>query len=217
MALDLALLARHLGPPVGFVGHSFGAGQAAYVAGVWPELVRWLVILDGLGPPPAVFVEGDLAAVAADGLAAAERILLGPPRVHASLDDMASRRGRVNIRLSKAWLDHLVAHGAREVEGGYVWKVDPLFSVGLPASFSEAHLHAEHELVSCPTLVLTGSEPDTWSDMTAGEVRDRLAHLGSARHLVIEGAGHYLHLEQPDVVLAAIADFTAEPDAQEAP
>ncbi len=217
MALDLALLARHLGPPVGFVGHSFGAGQAAYVAGVWPELVRWLVILDGLGPPPAVFEEADLAAVAEAGLAAAERITVGPPRVHASLEAMADRRGRVNVRLSRAWLDHLVRHGAREVEGGYVWKVDPLFTVGLPASFTEAHLHAEHELVSCPTLVLTGAEPDTWSELTPDEVRDRLDHLRPARHEVVDGAGHYVHLEQPEAVLAAITDFTADVDGQTAP
>jgi len=187
------------------------------VAGVWPELVQWLVILDGLGPPAAAFEEGDLAAVATAGLAAAERVQLGPPRVHPSLDDMAARRGRINVRLSRAWLDHLVAHGARAVEGGYVWKVDPLFSVGLPASFGEAHLHAEHELVACPTLVLTGAEPDTWSDLTADEMTDRLARLQPSRHEVVGGAGHYVHLEQPDVVLAAIADFTAAVDGRGTP
>src|SRR5690554_5431083 len=51
-ALDIARLARRLGT-VGIVGHSFGGGQALFVASVWPELVRWVVDLDGLGPPSA--------------------------------------------------------------------------------------------------------------------------------------------------------------------
>ena len=36
------------------------------VAGVWPELVRWVVNIDGLGPPPQAFEERDLAESAAE-------------------------------------------------------------------------------------------------------------------------------------------------------
>lgn len=213
-ALDLACLARHLGSPVGLVGHSFGGGQAAYVAGVWPELVRWVVNLDGLGPPAAAFVEGDIAERAGAGLAGYERAL-GPPRVYPTLDDMAERRGRINVRLSQDWLDHLVRHGATAVKGGWVWKVDPLFSVGLPGSFSLDHLSAQHALVRCPVLVLTGGEHDTWSDLTDDDLHDRLSPMGTAVHQVVPGAGHYVHLEQPEGVLAAIAAFSAEVDGHD--
>lgn len=212
-ALDLALLARHLGPPVGLVGHSFGGGQALYVAGVWPELVRWVVNLDGLGPPPAALSPPvDLAATSADLLAGAERTLSRRPRVHPSAEALVARRRAINVRMPEEWLEHLVRHGTRPAEGGLVWKADPLFGVGFPAAFDLDALHAEHEAVDVPVLVLTGAEHDTWSEMTAEEVAERLTHLPTARHHVVAGAGHYVHLERPDVVLAEIRTFVGEVD-----
>jgi pimeloyl-ACP methyl ester carboxylesterase len=85
-----------------------------------------------------------------------------------------------------------------------------LFGVGLPAAFDLDALHAEHEVVTRPVLALTGGEHDTWSEMTADEVEERLAHLPNARHRVVEGAGHYVHLERPDVVLAEVGAFLDE-------
>jgi pimeloyl-ACP methyl ester carboxylesterase len=209
-ALDIAMLARHVGPPVGLVGHSMGGGQAMYVAGVWPELVRWVVNLDGLGPPPDRFEERDLVESATQGLQAVERATLRPPRVHPSLEDMVERRRRINARLPDEWIAHLVRHAARPVEGGFVWKFDPMCSVGLPGEFSLEHLVAEHDLVECPMLVLTGSEHDTWSDLSDDEVAERLAHVRDARHRVVDGAGHYVHVERPDAVFAEIESFLAE-------
>jgi pimeloyl-ACP methyl ester carboxylesterase len=210
-ALDLALLARHLGPPVSLVGHSFGGGQALYVAGVWPELVRWVVNLDGLGPTPAAFTPPeDLAARAADLLAGAERTLSRPPRVHPSAEGLVARRRAINGRMPEEWLEHLVRHGTRPAEGGLVWKADPVFGVGLPAAFDLDALHAEHEAVQAPVLVLTGGEHDTWSEMTDEELAERLTHLPTARHHVVDGAGHYVHLERPDVVVTEIRAFLGE-------
>ena len=210
-ALDLALLARSFGPPVGLVGHSFGGGQALYVAGVWPELVRWVVNLDGLGPPPGALVPPeDPAGVTADLLAGADRALVRSPRVHPSAETLVERRAAVNVRMPREWLEHLVRHGTRPAEGGLVWKADPMFGVGLPAAFDLDALHAEHEVVTAPVLALTGAEHDTWSEMTPEELEDRFSHLRTARHHVVAGAGHYVHLEQPEAVVAEIAAFVRE-------
>jgi pimeloyl-ACP methyl ester carboxylesterase len=212
-ALDLCLLARELGGSVGMIGHSFGGGQAMYAAGVWPELARWVVNLDGLGPPGEGFTEGDIAESASRGLASAERVLLSSPRVYATLDEMVERRARVNGRLPREWVEHLVRFGAAEVEGGFVWKADPMFSVGLPGDFSLEHLHAEHSMIKCPVLVLTGGEHDTWSEMSPDETVARLAHIPDVRHEVIEGAGHYVHVEQPGLVMDAICRFLDQVDS----
>ena len=209
--MDVVRLARHYGSPVGLIGHSFGGGQAAMVAATFPEDVRWVVNIDGAGPPPAVFEEDrDLPSAAEAGVEAAERVLWGAPRVYASREEMAQRRAGVNTRLPRRWVDHLVGHGAAEVDGGYVWKSDPMFSVGMPDDFSLDHLYAEFAATRCPVLVITGGEHDTWSDLTDEELDARLAHMPDVRHHVVEGAGHYVHIEQPDRVLSLIEAFLRE-------
>jgi len=213
--LDLGLLARTVGggEPVRFVGHSFGAGLSMYAAGVWPELARWVVNIDGLGPPVDDDTGGeprDWVADATRSFASAERALLSPPRHYATREEMVERRAGVNVRLPREWVEHLVAHGAVEDEGGFRWKGDAVFNTGFPGDWDVEGTITEHELVRCPLLVLTGAEPDTWSDLTEEQTAQRISHFADVRHLAIAGAGHYVHVEQPDAVMAAISDFVAE-------
>lgn len=216
-SMDVAMLARELGPPVGTIGHSWGAGLSMFAAAVWPELFKWFVNLDGLGPPGDFADEerADLATNTANSLDWAEKVLLGPPRLYASIEEMVDRRAQTNHRLPRKWVEHLVRHGAQPAEGGFAWKADGRFRVGLPGDFDIDYLKAEHELVRCPVLVLTGSEPDTWSDHSPDVIAERLAYYANTevRHEVIEEAGHYVHIEQPEAVLDAIARFLKEVDA----
>ncbi|HET6810207.1 MAG TPA: alpha/beta hydrolase [Acidimicrobiales bacterium] len=212
-ALDLALLARGMDPPIGWIGHSYGARMVLYVGGVWPELARWVVSIDGLGPPNSVLDQGDPAEGARRGLDGAVRALTGPPRVYDSLEDMVRRRMQVNSRLPEEWARHLVLHGsvpAPDGGGGRVWKADPLYGLGLPGALSAERHNAENAMLRCPLLVLTGGEPDTWGELSPEEKEERLSHLPTARHLVVPGAGHYVHIEQPGSVMAAFDSFLAD-------
>jgi pimeloyl-ACP methyl ester carboxylesterase len=55
-----------------------------------------------------------------------------------------------------------------------------------------------------------GTEPDTWSDLPQAIRDERMATFKDARLVEVPGAGHYVHLEQPDFVLDEIAAFLAE-------
>lgn len=214
-ALDLALLARELGTPVGLLGHSFGGGLSLYVAAVWPELVRWVVDIDGLGPPSEAFEEEeDLVVAATTAFDALERQLHRAPRTYATIDEMAERRGQVNVRLPADWLRHLARHGARPVEGGWTWATDPVFNVGFPGAFGINVLLEQYAMVDRPVLVLTGTEEDAWTGLPAAELAERIAALG-ARHQAVDGAGHYVHIEEPDVVIDAVVRFAAEVEGVE--
>ena len=209
--LDLAQLIQHLDAgPVGFVAHSFGGGQASGVAGAFPELVRWIVNVDGLGPPRAALRPPEnIPEAVQQSFVRTDRALLGPPRPWASLEEMAERRGRNNPRLPKAWAMHLARHGARPVEGGWVWKADPMFGIGIPSEFNVAMLEAEMRRTRCPVLVLTGDQEDTWRELSDEELADRVEWLG-ARHAVVPGTGHYVHIEDPDATMAHIEAFLDE-------
>jgi len=209
--IDLALLIEHLGgAPVGFVAHSFGGGQATGVAGAFPELVRWVVNIDGLGPPAAAMLPPDqIPEAIQQSFERTDRALLSSRRPWASLEEMAAYRGRNNPRLPPEWVMHLVRHGARPVEGGWVWKADPMFGVGIPSEFNVAMLEAEMRHVQCPVLLLTGDQDDTWRDHHDEELHERVAWL-RARHEVVPDTGHYCHVEDPDTTMLLIEEFLAE-------
>lgn len=211
VATDLGFLARELAGDVGMIGHSFGGGQALFAAAAWPDLVRWVVVLDGLGPPPEAFDdEVDLVEVATRSFDALDRIRREEPRIYPTRTEMVDRRAAVNQRLPREWVDHLVEHGSTPVDGGFVWKSDPMFNVGFAGPFGIEHLRAEFEAVQSPTLVLTGGTMDTWSELTPDQIAERLGWLPDPVHRVIDQAGHYVHIEQPDATLDAIDDFLAE-------
>ena len=208
--IDLCELARELSPggdPIGMVGHSMGGGQVLSAAGTAPERVAWVVNLDGLGPPAEAFAEDDLADMARRSVDAIIRSRTRPPKVWASRQEMAERRGSINVRLPQRFLDHLVEHGTVETEGGFLWKTDPLFNLGLPDGFSIDMILASFADVTAPVLALMSSEQDAWTDVDDAEVERRIALFPDARWRSVPGAGHYVHVEQPDFVLAEVTSF----------
>ncbi len=209
--LDVARLIQVLGAGrVGFVAHSFGGGQAGGVAAVWPELVRWIVNIDGLGPPSAALTPPEsIADAVRQSFERTDRALLTGRRPWSSVEEMAAYRKRNNPRLPDEWASHLARHGARAVEGGWVWKADPMFGVGVPSEFDVAMLEAEMRRVRCPVLVLTGDQEDTWREVSGDELEARVGWL-QARHAVIAGTGHYPHLEDPDATMGHIEAFLRE-------
>lgn len=210
---DLAQVADRLGGRVGIVAHSFGAGLAAGLAGCCPERVGWLVCLDGLGPPASALTAPGAGDVLRDAVrrdfAKADKDLFEPRRRWDTLEEMAARRAQSNARIGDAWALHLASHGARAVEGGWEWKADPRFSAAVPSDFDVEMLEVEMRMVQCPALVLLGSEPDTWRDLTPEEEDERAAWL-RARVVRVPDAGHYVHLEQPDIVVDELRSFLAE-------
>jgi pimeloyl-ACP methyl ester carboxylesterase len=212
--VDLALLVRHLDcGPVGVIAHSFGGGQGIGLAGAFPELVRWLVIIDGLGPPPdALRPPDDIPAAIRQATSRTDKLVFEPRREGASVAELAERRGANNLRLSPEWASHLARYGTRRgPNGGWVWKADPMFGIGVPSEFSVELLAEEQRRVQCPALVITGTEHDTWRDLTPEQEAERIGWMG-ARHVVIAGTGHYVHLEDPEATMRAITTFVSEVD-----
>jgi pimeloyl-ACP methyl ester carboxylesterase len=212
--IDLCELARVLAPrpdsPIGMIGHSMGGGQILTAAATTPERFAWLVNLDGLGPPADGFVHDGVVEVATRSLDEIDKHRSRPQRPWTSRDQLAERRGAINIRLPRPFLDHLVEHGTREIEGGFVWKWDPLFRTGVPDGFSLELVLAQYRHVTAPTLVLVSSEEDAWTEVHDDEAGRRVAMLADARLESVPGAGHYVHVERPDFVLERITRFLDE-------
>lgn len=59
--------------------------------------------------------------------------------------------------------------------------------------------------IDVPSLVVFGAADDHFPDPTA-EAHATSRALGGD-HLIVDGAGHYPHVEQPQVVAAAVRSF----------
>lgn len=64
--------------------------------------------------------------------------------------------------------------------------------------------------VDVPTLTIFGSADDHFAD-PAAEARMVAGQLGGG-HTLVDGAGHYPHVERPDVVVQAVRSFLSELD-----
>jgi pimeloyl-ACP methyl ester carboxylesterase len=200
---DLANVLRDLGRPAHLVGHSKGGGQATDAACHLPELVRQVANLDGFGPPPEGFrppgFELDARSLPerfADFLDRRRADEERAWRAYPSLDDLVARRRRMNPRLSEAWLRYFLFHAAREVEGGFVWKVDPLAAGGF-GPWKPEWIAPFWRRLRAPLLAVTGSEPDSWGPLPEALLRERLAYVPRLERATVEGAGHFVHMERP--------------------
>ena len=205
---DVVNLLRSLRGPAHLVGHSRG-GSLAIDAALWaPEQVRRLVSIDGFGPPPEGYGPSDPRP---QGARFAEyldrRRKAGGPvfRPRPTLEELVERRAAQNPRLSREWLRYFLYFAARETEAGWVWKVDPGFMGGF-GPWRPDWAARDWPRLRVPLLGITGSEPDAWR-IPDQIVVQRLSTVRDARHVVVNGAGHFVHMERPGETAALLFDF----------
>lgn len=202
--LDLVNLIDHLGcEQLTIVAHSFGGAVSAHYAASFPERVRKLVLVDGMGPSPQAREGWDK-----EGPVRRTRDWIAkrrgtPPRRLQSLDEATQRMAAANPHLSSEQARHLAVHGVRpHADGGFIWKYDPLVSV-FPVEEFTVDLSLVWREIAAPTLICYGPESWTSNPLTDG----RTAHFRDPRTVIFEGAGHWLHHDAFDAFTAALRDF----------
>lgn len=200
---DLAALVPQLAERVTLVAHSMGGGAAVLYAGTEPERVSALVSIEGLGVPdtdPCTVPERVVG-----WLRDLERVS-HRERLPMSLDEAVTRLRERSSRLSDAAVRHLVEFGTRAVDGGRMWKFDPLHQTRAPQPTYVAQARAFWQRVVCPVLYVEGSESRL--RLAPEDLAERLDAL-HARRVTIPDCGHHPHLEQPDVLARVLTDFLA--------
>jgi pimeloyl-ACP methyl ester carboxylesterase len=208
--LDLANLIDALGPgPVTLVGHSLGGSVTTMYAGVYPERVRRLVTIEGLGPPPAM-IERMRARPPHERVrdwVRQMRDLAGrQPRRYPSLEAAAKRMREENSFLSEELALHLTAHGVnRNEDGSYSWKFDNYTRTFAPYRFDVEDMRALWQRIACPVLLVRGA--DSWAGDPAAD--GRMAVFQDARSITIPQAAHWVHHDQLELFLDALRGFLA--------
>jgi len=205
---DLAQLVHQLKvAPVTIVAHSLGGNIALRYTGLYPENVKKLVAIEGLGPSPKMMAERDALPVRErwrkwidDRRAVAGRM----QKRYASIEDALARMKAENAYLTDAQARHLTVHGAMQNEDGtYSWKFDPYLHVFPVLDMPQSAIEQVWAAITCPTLLCYGE--NSWASNP--ETDGRLRHFSSARVVRFADAGHWLHHDQFDRFIAELRAF----------
>ena len=205
------------------LGHSLGGHIVGRFAGLFPNRVSRLILVDGFGPPRAKNnrATGSQARHQADQVAALIALPRSPRRM-LDLDEAVLRYQKGNPKLTEGVTRRLTLEGIKpHGEGGVVWRWDPR-AQQVWATFSHEESESLLGNITASTCVITGSEGlDYWLRMhpeLAGEhayyqaeLQRRLGLFNSPiKNVVLEGAGHMVHYDVPSVFGESVAAFLGD-------
>jgi pimeloyl-ACP methyl ester carboxylesterase len=184
-----------------------------HLAEACPHRVTKLVSIDGLpsrrpAPDIADHERTRLLAAEVSGWLAHRRRAAGLERKPGTPEQLATRRGRMNPRLSREWLLYLVSVGARQDADGWRWKIDPALRPGGFGPWRPEWTLARLPGLSVPLLGLLASvnEPMGW-DTTEETLRPFLPP--DAGIVTFPETGHFIHIERPREVADLVLEFLA--------
>jgi pimeloyl-ACP methyl ester carboxylesterase len=215
---DLEAVIDHFSPdaPINLVGHSLGGNVCCTYAGVRPHRVKKLVSLDGFGVPAASSSKApERYAKWLDSVKAGEAL-----SSYESIGKVADRLQKNNARLTRERAEWLAQHWAElRADGRWHLRADPAHKMPFPTVYRLDEAIAIWSQVTAPTLWLGASEsaakqwngytddttvPTTKEGHASGSFASRLCAFKHLQFEVIQGAGHMLHHDVPEVVAARI-------------
>jgi pimeloyl-ACP methyl ester carboxylesterase len=219
---DLAEIVRAVtrdDTPLDVVGHSMGGTVATLFTGSFPERVRKMATLEGLGPPeiPVDLAPGRMKR----WIEEVRKIRSSTPTSTStstststptststststmSEDDalrrLAINHARIPVDILRAQLPHLT----RRTADGLAWAFDPLHKTPSPTPFSATVYRAFARAVTCPVLFVSGGAlgyhpPDE---------EERLASFSQLTRKELPNAGHMMHWTEPLALAEILRDF----------
>ncbi|WP_433713391.1 alpha/beta fold hydrolase [Nocardia sp. CA-084685] len=179
------------------IGHSLGGAVSSLVAGIHPDKVDRLVLLDAIGPLSA---DPDRAVFGLarylDTYLNGDRHPVYRSRIHA----VKTRVQLADILLDTA--EVLVERDLIEVPGGFSWRHDVRLNRGLTATLGEEQVLAFLRGILAPTLLVTAER----TALVEPYYPTRIGSVPKLRQVTLPG-GHHLHMENPDEVAAEIGKF----------
>jgi pimeloyl-ACP methyl ester carboxylesterase len=211
--LEAFLDTVHPDAPARIIAHSMGANVASMYGGIRPDRIEWLVNLEGIGLPPTTPEQAPgRYAQWLDDLKSAPR-----ERRYTTLEslvDFVLTRNPAMTRDRARFLAH--AWTTEDGNGGLKLAFDPRHRRTNPVLFRREEAEACWKRFAAPMLLVLAEH---------SEMRRRVApeHMSEAyfrslyrdlRILTLEGVGHMMHVEAPDVLARHITEFEAAVSAR---
>lgn len=193
--------------PVTIIAHSLGGNIALRYTGIFPDNVKKLVAIEGLGPGPRSHVEADKKPIGERmrNWIEEQRALAGrQPRRYPTMEAAYARMQEENKHLTEAQARHLTQYGVNQNEDGtYSWKFDHYVRLWPPYDMTRDAIAELWGSITCPTLLVNGVE--SWAKSPADD--GRLGYFKTARVLSVAKAGHWVHHDQLALFLREVRSF----------
>ncbi|MGH7932080.1 MAG: alpha/beta fold hydrolase [Candidatus Binataceae bacterium] len=204
--LDVGQLIDALNPrePVVLIGHSLGAAVVLQRAGVFPNGVKAVIAIEGLGPPSAMLRETPAHERMEHWVVDMRALAQRKPREYSSIEQAMARMHEANPHLDAGQARHLTTYGVRRNENGtFSWKYDNYTRATSPYMFNVKDATEIWSRIRCPTLLVRGDS--SW----AGDwERDgRLDAFRMAELVTLKDAGHWVHHDQLAEFLKVVHRF----------
>jgi len=207
----LSVMASVTDAPAPVVGHSKGGALMLQLCDGSPYRISRMVNIDGMPskrrmPDVPDHDQSRMLANEIGGWLDFRHEAGASIRKPGTLEELAARRGKMNPRLSKEWLEYLVSVGAQRSEDGWRWTLDPSMRFGGFGPWRPEWSSLRMAALTIPFLGFLGTvdEPMGWG----ARARDVKPWLPAGGRLeVLEGVGHFIHIEEPDHVAGAVLEF----------
>lgn len=181
------------------LGHSRGAMMSLLTAGVFPERISHLVLLDSIAPP--VVLGEDAPERFIKSIAEIQRRVHRPLSLYATYEDALSARCMSpQAPVTRATAHILASRGLREVNGQFHWHADGkiwapsniALSLEMVEAFAYKIAHA-----NVPTLLLLGEQGMIKAAHPDSGIVKRGYHMSKILSAEIDTVddGHFLHME----------------------
>lgn len=207
----LSVMASVTDKPAPVVGHSKGGAVMLQLCDGSPYRISKMVNIDGMPskrrmPDVPDHDQSRMLATEVGGWLDFRHEAGSSVRKPGTLEELASRRGRMNPRLSKEWLEYLVTVGAQHDEDGWRWTLDPSMRFGGFGPWRPEWSALRMAALPVPFLGFLGTvdEPMGWG----ARERDVRPWLPSGGRLeILDGIGHFIHIEEPNLVAGMVLEF----------
>ena len=182
------------------LGHSLGGSNALLYAKGHPDRVRSLIIED-IAPG---------ASASGAGFERLRRELANTPLSFANWDEARAFWRKLRPTVAEDAIDSRVRHSMREDGGQIVWRHDQ-GGIGRarlnPDPSRLPDLWPAVDSLKMPALLVHGAN----SDFVKPEVAEQMTRRASDLRIVrVEGAGHYVHDDQPEIYCDTVEAFLRE-------
>jgi len=206
--LDLSALADIVnGFPITIIGHSLGGILTLLYAGIYPDRVKKVVAIEGLGPPPTHRVHKPASERYREWIEQIRKLENRTSHSYPDLTTAVARMKEANPFLSDAQAEHLTLHGTNwNADGSIIWKFDNYARVFAPYGLNIEDAKEVLSKITCPALLFWGKK--SWAQDP--EIDGRAGVIKNHRLIKVDNAGHWVHHDQFELFLNETRRFLAE-------